>query len=971
MNCVRFKIPGLVFLSFLLLFSLVSAEDDSTFFRCLTPDSVIPPAVPVGSETLSVVAIYACGTEASTTALPSWWERIWQPDTQHSVPKFYKDNSFGNYIMNSGAFGQNDTHCFTFVGDGDDPFNEHDFAILMDEVIPYADMVENINFGDFDNDTDGIVDGLFFIVVNHSGDEGFAVIPFGYTTNDTNRNGDQVSISPLRTVAFKANSRERAVTVAAHEWGHILGRPNHYGSGWGGCAGETGQGPPGLWGLGAFSIMGTGWPSQRAVPFDPYNRIQLGWATPITVTVPLFGQTIPDYLISDTIYKLPVSDSEYFLVTNHKGVDPAVDTAGIWEARMPGDLGGLMIWHIRGAGDGAIVDCELAQGRYNYSFSDTPPYATVTDSNPNSGRDSLDFLKSYCDSSGKITSWNGFNPAPSKGVASRRCWWNQETRINFDGLSNPNSNGFSSSTTPDSNGLRFETVPSRLAVRNISKTAQSSATADLLVNNWYGHISANTTWGPNKAYAITGDITVDTNVTLTIDSNTTVYFQANEDNQKGLPDTAKSALVVKPGGTLLIKGTKNYPAKFLSSKSEGQAGSEDWQGIVVKPGAIFACSNAVIRHAYAGIEDSSNIPHTIQNVKVGKCKMYGILAVDTDSLTIRGCRVDSVGDSSGGIGIKSSAGSGRGARLVKDTVRNCFYGIYLLNAASPVDTCVIDGAGNTGVLCYGQGASGDTLPVPINYTTVSGSFTGQLLQNHWKGKAILTGCNLLSATSPSRTPYGIHGPGYQAFLKARRNVITEWNNYGVVIGHNSQSTDLGKVNAGSSDSGYNTIFSGTGVGSWKYVIDLDCNNCSSPVIKAEWNCWASLNPSSSRFSGNIDYNPYHTDCIVAPKIAAGGGGETTNLPKSTELFQNYPNPFNPTTLIQFRLEKPEKVNLEIFNILGQKVRTVVPGEELAAGPYTFLWDGRDNRGSPVSSGVYFYKLKTPTYAKTHKMMLVK
>ncbi len=112
--------------------------------------------------------------------------------------------------------------------------------------------------------------------------------------------------------------------------------------------------------------------------------------------------------------------------------------------------------------------------------------------------------------------------------------------------------------------------------------------------------------------------------------------------------------------------------------------------------------------------------------------------------------------------------------------------------------------------------------------------------------------------------------------------------------------------------------------------------------------------------------------MVDPKIAVEQKKEEEgNLPKRTTLFQNYPNPFNPTTLIQFELEKPERVNLAIYNILGQRVRTMLAGEEFAAGPYTFLWDGKDDRGSPVSSGMYVYKLATQSFLQTKKMMLVK
>ncbi len=284
-----------------------------------------------------------------------------------------------------------------------------------------------------------------------------------------------------------------------------------------------------------------------------------------------------------------------------------------------------MIWHVYEPAGLASLDCELAHGMWNRD----PVTCSTTTENRFYGEDSLDLREFPC----------GY---AYPNLASATCWWNFQTKNTFDGLSNPSSDYYGNAVF---NGIQTQDRPTHLAVRKIQGGNFSTATADLLVNNWYGHITANTTWGPNKVYAITGDIIVDSGKTLTIDSCTTIHFQANEDNQKSLPDTAKSALVVKPGGTLIIKGTKNYPAKFLSSKPETVATNWDWEGIVVKPGGVFACSNAVIRHAYAGIEDESEYSHTIKNVRIGKCKMYGILAINTDSLTIRGCRVDSVRDS--------------------------------------------------------------------------------------------------------------------------------------------------------------------------------------------------------------------------------------------------------------------------------------------------------------------------------------
>jgi hypothetical protein len=88
------------------------------------------------------------------------------------------------------------------------------------------------------------------------------------------------------------------------------------------------------------------------------------------------------------------------------------------------------------------------------------------------------------------------------------------------------------------------------------------------------------------------------------------------------------------------------------------------------------------------------------------------------------------------------------------------------------------------------------------------------------------------------------------------------------------------------------------------------------------------------------------------------------------LEQNYPNPFNPSTTIKFTLKQRSRVELSVYNVLGQQVRNLVR-ETKPAGNYQKRWDGLDNRGQKVSSGMYFYKLNTNDYSKTLKMILMK
>ncbi len=93
-------------------------------------------------------------------------------------------------------------------------------------------------------------------------------------------------------------------------------------------------------------------------------------------------------------------------------------------------------------------------------------------------------------------------------------------------------------------------------------------------------------------------------------------------------------------------------------------------------------------------------------------------------------------------------------------------------------------------------------------------------------------------------------------------------------------------------------------------------------------------------------------------------------PESYNLNQNTPNPFNPSTTISFYNEAKGHVNLAIYNLLGQKVKTLIDWE-MASGPQDVLWDGTDNNGENVSSGIYFYRLSAGEFYDIKKMMLLK
>jgi hypothetical protein len=101
-----------------------------------------------------------------------------------------------------------------------------------------------------------------------------------------------------------------------------------------------------------------------------------------------------------------------------------------------------------------------------------------------------------------------------------------------------------------------------------------------------------------------------------------------------------------------------------------------------------------------------------------------------------------------------------------------------------------------------------------------------------------------------------------------------------------------------------------------------------------------------------------------------GIGDQQALPTTFDVAQNYPNPFNPTTTISYQVPQVSDVKLVIYNVLGQKVRTLV-NSQMEPGYHSVVWDGRNELGQAVASGVYIYRFEASEFTKTLKLMLLK
>jgi YVTN family beta-propeller protein len=159
---------------------------------------------------------------------------------------------------------------------------------------------------------------------------------------------------------------------------------------------------------------------------------------------------------------------------------------------------------------------------------------------------------------------------------------------------------------------------------------------------------------------------------------------------------------------------------------------------------------------------------------------------------------------------------------------------------------------------------------------------------------------------------------------------------------NSQSNNVTII-----DTASNTLIGTLNVGNWPYGIAVD--------------------PSSNKvYVGN------HTDRTISILECEPTSVETTTelLPKEYALHQNYPNPFNPETIVEYALSKSCRAKITIYNVLGKKVRVLID-EYQTAGEKKVLWDGKDDQGNELASGIYFCRLQAGDYQQTKRMVLLK
>jgi len=446
-----------------------------------------------------------------------------------------------------------------------------------------------------------------------------------------------------------------------------------------------------------------------------------------------------------------------------------------------------------------------------------------------------------------------------------------------------------------------------------------------------GHISESQDW--DGEILICGDVTVDSGTVLTIKPGAVARFMADRDDEKSGVDTTESEFIVY--GTLNISGADTAEVTITSAGHEPEAG--DWYGIRVMDGGKADIQHATIQYGYAGLRLHSGSIDTVKNCHITQNEVYGIR-----------CETDD-------------------AYIYKNTIDyNEHYGIYVHDHSPDiVDNVVANHSQSTpsyDIYCYFQ-------------TQTSSKIQDNELKDnpHGVGLYLYRSRPLVEDCTIEDDSIGI--VAFDSEPVITENALAD-NKIGLscdcladpTVKRSSieNSTMYGVYCAG----GSYPVIGGSGRNCCKIAgsdsLHIYNNNQPKPdPIMAEWNCWGAVPPDETKFAGSVDYDHSLVRCFRSLKQAL-----THNLPQEFSLSQNYPNPFNPTTVIKYALPENQYVSLNVYNLLGQVVTTLVDGQK-DAGYYQVLWNGKNCSGQEVASGVYFYRIKAGSFVKVKKLVLLR
>jgi hypothetical protein len=442
---------------------------------------------------------------------------------------------------------------------------------------------------------------------------------------------------------------------------------------------------------------------------------------------------------------------------------------------------------------------------------------------------------------------------------------------------------------------------------------------------------------------VTGDLTVNSEATLTIAPGKTFKFATTPDCTTATGSSA-SLCELLINGKLHAHGNQNNKITFTSFATSPQPG--DWYGVALKSGSKGDFVHSILKYAYSAIDAGENSHLTVDTSTLKRNQVHGIKIWGADSIAIKKSEIDS---------SIYSIYSNQSPVIVNDNkIKNNFrYGIILENTdSSNVEKNQI-AAGTTSPTV-------DTALYGISLSWVGGkvSVKSNRIENWYQSgiRCYETKAKFKYDTLSNNHHYGMFCEHHDSSYVRRCRI--EKNNVAGVRCESYSFPNLGIA----PDSGNNSI----DTNNTRWVENYNSMLCDS--VKAELNWWGMANPTllaRTKFYGAVDYIPYLTS---EPR----GGGQSANTFKPTPTFALYmprPNPAKNVVRIAYSLPNRCKSELIICDILGRIITNIT--EDKDAGSYEYFWKGKDQRGKEVSNGIYIVRLKAENNIKTQKIALAR
>lgn len=457
---------------------------------------------------------------------------------------------------------------------------------------------------------------------------------------------------------------------------------------------------------------------------------------------------------------------------------------------------------------------------------------------------------------------------------------------------------------------------------------------------------------------VTGDVSVPENGTLEIDAGTYVKIFPSDLAEEGL-DTDR--IEINVDGELVVNGTQSEPVTF---HPWAQTTSEDWAGIYFSDESEGGTFN-YCTIGYAEYVIDSYAPITIRNSTI-RGASEALISMWDDTLTVENSTIRLTnGDC---IRLDNTV-----ANIDSTTIEDYFvYGVYA--------------DGNYPLNITNCEFLGDSIAVYVSNNSTNGVIANSTFQDNHTAISYYTSvepdideCVITNNNVGVRCDYYSSPTIEHCITSASYSGAISENGIGIFCtdhsdpGIGSCSITGNETGVGASDDSEPAL---QGYGANKLMSNSDyhvVNLTPGVTINARINYWyqntgsPNYYPKSTKILGSVDYanalgsgpNPTSPGPMPDPEPAV-----------VTALGRAHPNPFNPTIQIPYSLKEAMDVEIEVFDVGGRLVRTLVDGRK-DRGRYVAVWDGVGNRGTPTATAVYFVRMRAGSYVQTQKILLLK